>query len=416
MKKKRGLSKVVTNLLIIVLILVAMGAIWSVVNNFIKQGTDEFSTSRFTLDIQIVSASLDYETSMSSVRVLRDIGDGNLVGIKFIFKDNRVSEVFEKRFVTFNELEEKTFDINVTENSDLSLLFISELSIAPIILLETGEEVIGKISDSFYGLNSGGSSSSGGNPPGTGGCTQASDCGTDYIIAYICEGLEVHAYWRVYSCYLELCSDTTNNTYVETCPDSCNAGSCEEFNVSCNSSDDCGQDGFIDSPMCSMDNSSIVQFYEDHECVLGFCNLTTSLVILENCSEGEECYDAFGGPECFTPVDCSSNSDCDPGEICDSGTCVVETPLLESGIVYSIWPSGVGEYFDSDYLEDPGNISYVGSYVSFLTGTQSACLEITEHHLPPIPGGYAYVRVNETVTNISVDDVFQIWETSNGCI
>ena len=52
-KNKKGLSTVVTTLIIILLVLVAVGIIWSVVNNLLNKSRDTIESSTKCLDLEI---------------------------------------------------------------------------------------------------------------------------------------------------------------------------------------------------------------------------------------------------------------------------------------------------------------------------------------------------------------------------
>ena len=56
---KKGLSDIVTNIILIVLVLVAAGVVWIVVRNLVSQGAGEISLGRFTFDLDIKSAYVD---------------------------------------------------------------------------------------------------------------------------------------------------------------------------------------------------------------------------------------------------------------------------------------------------------------------------------------------------------------------
>ena len=56
MNSKRGLSAVVIALIIILLSLVAVGAVWVVVKNIISGGVKEMDLGKFTIDLDITNA------------------------------------------------------------------------------------------------------------------------------------------------------------------------------------------------------------------------------------------------------------------------------------------------------------------------------------------------------------------------
>ena len=82
---KRGLSGVITTLILILLTLVAIGVIWVVVANLIGEGANTINTGQFTLDLVIDEVIVT--DTRANVRVTRNSGDGDLTGLKFIISD-----------------------------------------------------------------------------------------------------------------------------------------------------------------------------------------------------------------------------------------------------------------------------------------------------------------------------------------
>ena len=111
MLNKRGLSAVVSTIIIVGLVLVVLGIVGAVIFVFAREGTSQLSPSKYTVRVGIASANVNYFTGMAVLRVSRDLGTGDLVALKFIFEDLRSSEVYDYRVIGFDELEERTFDI-----------------------------------------------------------------------------------------------------------------------------------------------------------------------------------------------------------------------------------------------------------------------------------------------------------------
>src|SRR3990167_9321273 len=83
MFRKRGLSGIVTTLIIILLVLVAVGVIWAVVKNLVQKGSEQIELGQFTLDLQIKSAQVE-NGNVTVVVVKRNPGDGEFVGKNFL--------------------------------------------------------------------------------------------------------------------------------------------------------------------------------------------------------------------------------------------------------------------------------------------------------------------------------------------
>lgn len=138
MGDKRGLSEVITTLLIIGLSLAAIVIIWVVIQNIISTGSDQVSLGKFTMDLQIEKVLINPGTL--EVTVKRNPGKGELNGLKFIISDGTSTEVLEEKNIQLEELETKTFILAYDG-------IVKEVSIAPIIIQSSGAETIGDVKD-----------------------------------------------------------------------------------------------------------------------------------------------------------------------------------------------------------------------------------------------------------------------------
>ena len=137
---KRGLSAIITTLLVVVLVLVAVGIVWGVVRNIITEGVEELELGKLTLsleinDVQVVGSNVN-------VRVKRNPGAGKLSGIKFVISDGVNKKVIDETdgFI----LDELGSHVFTFASADLgSVAFVKEVSIAPIFETESGREIFG---------------------------------------------------------------------------------------------------------------------------------------------------------------------------------------------------------------------------------------------------------------------------------
>ena len=91
----KGLSDVVTTLVIILISLVAIGVVWVVIQNVIQKGSEQVELGQFTLDLQIKSVQVEDE-GVTVVVVKRNPGEGEFVGMNFIFFDGQNSETIRE--------------------------------------------------------------------------------------------------------------------------------------------------------------------------------------------------------------------------------------------------------------------------------------------------------------------------------
>jgi len=144
MQEKKGLSAVVTTLIVILLVLVAVGIMWVVVRSLVQEGAEEIELGKFTLDLEIKTAQIE-NGDVTVVVVRRNPGEGNYVGMNFVFSDGINSEIIREDTV-LQELEEKSFTFTLTEISTDNL---KTISVAPIFESSSGKESVGNIADSF---------------------------------------------------------------------------------------------------------------------------------------------------------------------------------------------------------------------------------------------------------------------------
>jgi hypothetical protein len=144
LKNQKGLSTIVATLIIILLVLVAVGIIWVVVRNLIQEGAEGIELGMLTLDLEIKRAQIE-NGDVTVVVVRRNPGEGNYIGMNFVFSDGTNSEIIREN-TTLQELEERSFTFTLTEISTSNL---TTISVAPIFELSSGEESFGNIADSF---------------------------------------------------------------------------------------------------------------------------------------------------------------------------------------------------------------------------------------------------------------------------
>ena len=145
MHSKKGLSGIVVTLIIIVLSLVAVGVVWGVVSNLLKSGESQTSSSFGKLFISLETQKVNMKSNGDvDVIVKRNAGAGELKSINFVVSDGDNSKVIKKD-TSMVELGTNTFTLTASE---LGIIGVKEISIAPITLLN-GEENIGDPVDEY---------------------------------------------------------------------------------------------------------------------------------------------------------------------------------------------------------------------------------------------------------------------------
>ena len=99
MENRKGLSAVVTTLIIILLVLVAVGIIWVVVRNLVESGAEqiEVNTKCIAVDVRAVSVlPVSGEDGNYTVSLNRQAGGGDIGGVKInVFNDTDSSGVID---------------------------------------------------------------------------------------------------------------------------------------------------------------------------------------------------------------------------------------------------------------------------------------------------------------------------------
>ena len=89
MLNKKELSNIITVLLFIVLALVAVGAIWTVVNNIIESGTEDINLKSKCLEVDVELVKSECTgPGVCNVTVTRNPGGDEIGGIKLILTND----------------------------------------------------------------------------------------------------------------------------------------------------------------------------------------------------------------------------------------------------------------------------------------------------------------------------------------
>ena len=174
--RKKGLSDVVTSVLLILIVLAAVVLIWIYVRPVISNARinpEVFSTSLSVIQDSVLITG----DNNISFTIKRNSGGGNLIGIFVVLEDDSSNSFRARRNVTLKELESVKVQINRTEHG---LSGINKIKVYPIIEDSTGKEVISPVGTASRIISSSGG---GGNPPpgpvcGDGSCNGAEICST----------------------------------------------------------------------------------------------------------------------------------------------------------------------------------------------------------------------------------------------
>lgn len=355
-KNKKGLSEVVATLLVILLVIIAIGIIWTVLRNLFKGGSDEISFSGLTLDLGITRASVVGGTT--TIGVKRNIGSGDISGVKFIFFDGQNSHSVEKD-TTMSEGEEETFTITPGDVAGVEDGWT--VSIAPIYLSSSGAENLGEVSHTITlgDLPGDGGGDGGGEGAGEGeACSITADCAGEL------------------ECIDGTCQEVGGEGEECDAENPCGIGfTCSEGSCSCNYAQ---TEGIIDDKAAACTA-------EGFECgIVTIC--------------GEE------------NIDCGVElSECELGEYCSETLCLADT-FANQGTVEEVFTSSEPFQILSADIPDVSVTNLQGKWMSFVD--LAICRQISFHG--PVPEGTGfYVRLTATAPGITegVTD-YNVWENS----
>ncbi len=133
--KKRGLSTIVTSLILILLVLVAIAIVWVVIKNILSKGAEEVNIGQFTVDLNIKDVNIS--PMNIDVTVKRNPGAGEISGLKFAISDGFNTSVYEET-TNIKELEEQKFRFNYNS-------LVKEIALAPMFKSKSGKTIIGQV-------------------------------------------------------------------------------------------------------------------------------------------------------------------------------------------------------------------------------------------------------------------------------
>jgi len=146
---KKGLSDVVTTLIIILLVIVAIGIVWIVVRGVIESGTEEIDYGSKCLQVSIQTTAVDCTAGTTCLATIkRNAGGEPIDGIKFIFSNTTAQETGNPVDypTTIASLETKT---TTPLTHGLATVGPNKVEIAPYFEDDSGVERLCGISHSF---------------------------------------------------------------------------------------------------------------------------------------------------------------------------------------------------------------------------------------------------------------------------
>jgi hypothetical protein len=268
LNNKKGLSAVITTLIIILLVIVAVGIVWVVVKGVIDETVEGIS-------LDSINSGLEVERVVTGanevkVTVYRSKGEVDLAGFNIVISDGESSEVFEQ-LVSMSGLERKTFTLTYTG-------IVKTVSIAPIFTTDEGIQKAGEIVDSFEFQTT---------------CVENIDCGTDsYNLVCSSPTGDVVNRSTAYTCDGGSCNTVTSDVAPTiTCASGCCGAACVDTQTDESNCGSCGTS-------CTGGQS----------CISGLCEDCRDACEVGSCGDFTQC--GGGTLTCAAATYCGANTEC----------------------------------------------------------------------------------------------------------
>lgn len=152
MKEKRGLSGIIETIVLVLLVLLAVGIVWAVVQGLIVGKTEEIAQMSNTLELQITKVNTTNQPADTiAVQVERGAGEGDIAGIRFILDNGDENSLIDNTNADakLQPYAKKTFDVTST---DFDLTTLKKVEVVAIFEDEAGEFYYGSTALDSYSV------------------------------------------------------------------------------------------------------------------------------------------------------------------------------------------------------------------------------------------------------------------------
>lgn len=145
--QKKGVSETIEIILLILLVLAIIVIFWQFYTRMIRSSTEEINLDIFSIDLRIKGGEIS--NSDLSINVKRQVGAGNLLKARLLLLTEDNGQYIIDKQADIAELETKKVEITSDDFSKLKISYknLTEIQIAPIIGISSGNEKIGMITD-----------------------------------------------------------------------------------------------------------------------------------------------------------------------------------------------------------------------------------------------------------------------------
>lgn len=139
MKDKKGLSQVVTIVILVVLVLIAAGIIWAVVSNLIARGATQIDLNQKCLEVDIKPTIATCDALTCTVTLVRSSTGTEIDGIKISFVTDTDSDVqdYPGDINVLKTITPAAFTLVGISGSD-----VTKVKVSPYFMTDANEEYI----------------------------------------------------------------------------------------------------------------------------------------------------------------------------------------------------------------------------------------------------------------------------------
>ncbi len=128
------MSEIITTLILVVIVFVAVGIVWGVTKNLLKESSEDVNIGKITTKLSLENVQISEKGA--NVKVKRDVGQGEMTGIKFVFITANSSEIIDYD-VVLGELEMRSFNLSF---SSINGSAITKMTATPILKSSSGNK------------------------------------------------------------------------------------------------------------------------------------------------------------------------------------------------------------------------------------------------------------------------------------
>lgn len=136
---KKGLSTIVTTLIIILLVLVAIGIIWVVIRGVVEQGTSQIDINTKCLSVDVRATAAKCGGTNCWVMVTKKTGTEAINGVAFVFRNDTAGSVSSSPYIN------ATGDIGLLSSKNVTATGLANADTVDVIVYFNDESGVARL-------------------------------------------------------------------------------------------------------------------------------------------------------------------------------------------------------------------------------------------------------------------------------